>query len=543
MTSHVINGSPGYGRVSHLKLLQDPYSSLQESGYQDIDAFKNDKDNDNHTNINESNTDDDHISESSDSFEDTCDEASSFSHYPNNDSNNDANANNGQLLSPTSRLSPPIKMKEHRTSHLDDFPRPATEWIRDIKNSQAHTRFGHMIEVIDAPKEQTTLCPSPSSKRPLAISPRNIGNLQYTAPSEDFFRSGTSLTGSPIKRTGKSVSSRINTKFLKLEPLKYDDFSDGDKNSRSNKLELKSPVMQTNPLSDDDSILVSDTDSETAKIRRHGETRFLKITPQTLGTSSSSRRCRSKSGLFNITTPISSPYKFNDISPDYYKTPTGSPLHSNAKEYYDSSDSDSDAGKGKSRRYSPASPKVLKSCLSPKSSPVRNIRPAKFIQKDMDSEFSESDSDYKIKTAKASFITPKEEVKVDEEECDEEEDIRKVQTERFRMLKVTKEEINIATLEEIAKDSSNVSTDSIYNNLCAKYRIKQIKNYYKRFQFEGFQKPLPEFSLVPKHESTEPSIRDAISLRYKDCRPNNFFNPSKKLQKVRFNEAVRVRVN
>ncbi|GMF01309.1 unnamed protein product [[Candida] boidinii] len=173
-------------------------------------------------------------------------------------------------------------MKEHRTSHLDDFPRPATEWIRDIKNSQAHTRFGHMIEVIDAPKEQTTLCPSPSSKRPLAISPRNIGNLQYTAPSEDFFRSGTSLTGSPIKRTGKSVSSRINTKFLKLEPLKYDDFSDGDKNSRSNKLELKSPVMQTNPLSDDDSILVSDTDSETAKIRRHGETRFLKITPQTL---------------------------------------------------------------------------------------------------------------------------------------------------------------------------------------------------------------------------------------------------------------------
>ncbi|GME79246.1 unnamed protein product [[Candida] boidinii] len=157
----------------------------------------------------------------------------------------------------------------------------------------------------------------------------------------------------------------------------------------------------------------------------------------------------------------------------------------------------------------------------------------------MDSEFSESDSDYKIKNAKTSVITP-EEVKVDEDEYDEEEDRRKIQLENFRILKVTMEEINIAALEELAKDSSNVSTDAIYNNLCAKYRMKQVKNYHKRFQFEGFQKPQPEFTLVPKPETTELSIRDAISLRYKDCRHGNFFNPGKKLQKVRFNKTVRV---
>ncbi|GMG27410.1 unnamed protein product [[Candida] boidinii] len=222
MTSHVINGSPGYGRVSHLQLLKDPYTSLKESEFQLIDATKNGNGNgnDNHINIKESNTDA-HISETSDSFEDTCDEASSSSHYSNNDSHKDVNGanGNGQFLSPNSGL-PPKKMKEYPNHHTLALPRPASEWIRDIKNSQAHTRFGHMLEVIDTPKEQTTLCPSPSSKRTLAINPGNNGGLQYVAPFE-----GTSLTGSPTKRTGKSVRSRFNTQFPKLEPLKYDDFN------------------------------------------------------------------------------------------------------------------------------------------------------------------------------------------------------------------------------------------------------------------------------------------------------------------------------
>lgn len=129
----------------------------------------------------------------------------------------------------------------------------------------------------------------------------------------------------------------------------------------------------------------------------------------------------------------------------------------------------------------------------------------------------------------------------DEEEIDQQEKILG----KIKLMKVTNEEIDIAILEEISKDSENVSPVNVYNNLCDKYRLKQIKNYNKSIQFEGFQKLKPEFSLVPKTtKPIKPVIRDGLRLNFKEYRHNdNFFKPTnKKLQKVRFNEIVRVRI-
>ncbi|GME97710.1 unnamed protein product [[Candida] boidinii] len=300
--------------------------------------------------------------------------------------------------------------------------------------------------------------------------------------------------------------------------------------------------MQTNPLSDDDSILVSDTDSEILKIRRHGATRFLKIVPQTLENNNNNKYSDSSdSDDFNNKTPTGSPIR----------TPICSPI----KEYYDNSDNESENGQVQNRygyvncKNSPY-PKPLKSCLSPTSSPIRNRSPVKIIPKDMDSEFSDSDSgNDKSKVLKlnkeSDLKTVDNEDNEDNDEEEEEIDQDEKMMMKIKLLKVSNEEIDIAIFEEISKDSENVSSVNIYNNLCDKYRIKQIKDYNKSIQFEGFHKIKDEFSLVPKTiKPIKPIIRDGLRLNFKEYRHNdNFFKPtSKKLQKVRFNEIVRVRI-
>ncbi|GMF62464.1 unnamed protein product [[Candida] boidinii] len=319
MTSRVVNGSPGYGEVSHIKLLQDPFVDTNnnnknsknnlfgESESKHIDTKENkiDDNNNNKNNIIVNYAD---KNEACDSFKDTCDDTSSSYHCSPIDSENKSNVDigNKQVSSPKSE-SHPRESKEHRSLYSDEHSRPASEWIRDIKNFQVYKIFGDIVDVIDTPTGQTTLCPTSSSNNSFGFSDSNKN--KNISENKD------------ITKTIRETSDPID----KIEILKNDGLGD----DKYNLLPLVSPVMQTNPLSDDDSILVSDTDSEVSKIRRCGATRFLKIKPQTLE---------------NVN------YVSDDCEDDFNKTPTDSPIRtpicSPIKQYYDSSDNESEIGQG-----------------------------------------------------------------------------------------------------------------------------------------------------------------------------------------------------
>ncbi|GMF65078.1 unnamed protein product [[Candida] boidinii] len=184
MTSRVINGSPGYGKVSHIKLLQDPFievtnknsnfknnlfsESESESEFKIIDTKENYDDN-NSNNNNESHTIY-QVPETCDSFEDTFNDTNSSNCAP-IDIGTD---NNNQVISPKSGLHS-MEIKEHRSPFFNDIARPASEWIKDIKNSEVYKIFGEIADIIDTSDDhKTTLSPNLTSK-----SRNSIGFTDY----------------------------------------------------------------------------------------------------------------------------------------------------------------------------------------------------------------------------------------------------------------------------------------------------------------------------------------------------------------------------
>ncbi|GMF68310.1 unnamed protein product [[Candida] boidinii] len=199
MTSRVVNGSPGYGRVSHIKLLQDPFVDTNndnnknsknnlfgESESKHIDTKENkiDDNNNNKNNIIVNYADN---NEARDSFKDTCDDTSSSYHCSPIDSEDKSNVDIGNQVSSPKSESNPTQIKEHRSLYSDEHARPASEWIRDIKNLQVYKIFGDIVEVIDTPTGQTTLCPSSPSHNSFGLSDSNKN--KNTSENKDITKS------------------------------------------------------------------------------------------------------------------------------------------------------------------------------------------------------------------------------------------------------------------------------------------------------------------------------------------------------------------